>query len=444
MTRFNIDEQTFRDLNVFNHGSTSNSIYSIFKNTRTIGARERLEKMMRNPSSDIEELTLRRDSIAFFHQYKINLDIRNEEFDLISFYLKFDKRNSKSNIIDAVYDFITRNSSNDYYIIKTGLKYLIKFARYILEFIEEHSERNPPEYIVTIFERITIIIEKGMLKDAILLDESKLKFFQVNRLDHAFRGKENGNMNELLQLAYELDIFENIALLTARVGLTFPVYDEADSLKVTIKGLFHPGIANAVKNDIVFDKDENIVFLTGSNMAGKSSLLKSLGLVVYLAHLGFPVPAETARVTIFNGLITTINLSDDINKGLSHYYSEVKRVKEVSLMLAESDNVFIIFDELFRGTNVKDAFDASLLIISELSFVKNSAFFISTHIVELADELKKYNNISFRYLDTFFKNNKPVFTYQLMDGVSKERLGMYIVENEGIVDIIRRSCEKSV
>lgn len=443
MSEFNIDEQTLRDLNVFNEGASSNSIYNIFKYTRTLGGRERLAELMRNPSSDINEITLRRDALAFFHQYKINFDIRNEEFDLISFYLKFDKRRSKSNIIDAVYDFATRNSSNDYYIIKTGLKYLISFARYILKFIAEHSKTDTPEYLVTIFERITDIIQNGMLKDAILLNEYHLKFFQVNKLDSAFRGIERENMNELLQLAYELDVFENVAIVASKIGLTFPVYEESDNFKVAINGLFHPGISNAVKNDVFIDKDQNVLFLTGSNMAGKSSLLKSLGIVIYLAHLGFPVPATAVKTTIFNGLITTINLPDNTNEGLSHYYSEVRRVKDVSLKLVEKDKIFVIFDELFRGTNVKDAFDASLLIISELSFVRNSAFFISTHIVELADELARFKNISFKYLDTFFKDGKPVFTYRLAEGVSKERIGMYIVQNEGIVDIIRESYKNT-
>lgn len=443
MSNFTIDKQTLKDLNIFNEGTSSNSIYNIFKYTRTLGARERLTEIMNNPSSSIEEITLRRDAIAFFYRHKINLDIRNEEFDLISFYLKFDKRRSKNNIIDAVADFINRNSSNDYYIIKTGLKYLIKFARYAIAFIDENSKDDLPDYLNTVFERIRTIVEQGVLKNAMVLDENRLKFFQVNKFDHAFRGPEKANMAELLSLAYELDIFENIAIVAAKMGLTFPEYEESDDLKVSIKGLFHPGILNAVKNDMVFDKDQNIVFLTGSNMAGKSSLLKSLGIVIYLSHLGFPVPATKFKTTIFKGLITTINLPDDLNEGLSHYYSEVKRVKEVSLKLVESDRIFVIFDELFRGTNVKDAFDASLLIISELSFVQNSAFFISTHIVELADELRKFNNISFRYLDTFFDNNKPVFTYKLTEGVSKERLGMYIVQNEGIVDIIRESFKRT-
>lgn len=79
------------------------------------------------------------------------------------------------------------------------------------------------------------------------------------------------------------------------------------------------------------------------------------------------MPADAMETTVFNGLVTTINLPDNINQGLSHYYTEVKRVKEVAESLLHRDKLFIIFDELFRGTNVKDAFDGSSLIIAELS-----------------------------------------------------------------------------
>ncbi len=439
---FTIDNQTLKDLNIFDE--SSNSVFNMFKSTRTIGARERLREMMLKPSADIKELTLRKDAIKFFYDRKIILDIRNEELDLIEFYLKSDKRKSKSNLIDAVADYLTRNSSNDFYIIKTGLKYLIKLAKCISGFIKDNTSEETPEYLSVLFEKMTSIIEDGLLKEAKLADEYNLQFLKINKFDQAFRGKEKKNIHMFLQFVYELDVFEGIASVAAKKGLSFPVYDESNCLQFNLEGLFHPGISNPVKNNVVFDGNQNIVFLTGSNMAGKSSLLKSIGVTVYLAHIGFPVPADAMKTTIFNGLISTINLPDDINNGLSHYYSEVKRVKEVSQKLLEKDKMFVVFDELFRGTNVKDAFDASLLIISELSFIKNSAFFISTHIVELAEELKIYENISFSCLDTFFKDGNPVFTYKLTNGVSKERLGMFIVLNEGIVEVIRQAAGASV
>lgn len=150
------------------------------------------------------------------------------------------------------------------------------------------------------------------------------------------------------------------------------------------------------------------------------------------------------QTTVFNGLVTTINLPDNINSGLSHYYSEVKRVKDVAEMLLENKRMFVIFDELFRGTNVKDAFDGSSLIISELSGIKNSAFVISTHIVELAAELQGIANISFHYLETYFENQKPVFSYVLKEGVSTGALGMYIVRNEGIVELLKQAATNSM
>ncbi|HMI04218.1 MAG TPA: hypothetical protein VK541_17145 [Pedobacter sp.] len=439
MNGFIIDQQTLRDLNVFSE--TSNSVFHIFKGTRTLGGREKLREMMSNPSTDIDLLTRRSEAIRYFSDRKLVIDIRNEELDLIEFYLKSTKRKSKGNLIDAVSDYVTRNSSNDYYIIKTGLKYLLRLTRYMQQLIEDNQTEQLPDYLNTVFIRINEIITNGLLAQTSKLNENNLKFYQVNWLDGTFRGKEKESIREMLQLVYELDVFEYVSLTAINRGFCFPKYTSELNLKFNVTGLFHPGIKNPVKNDVAFDRNKNMVFLTGSNMAGKSSLLKSLGLAIYLSHIGFPVPADAMETTIFNGLITTINLPDNINDGLSHYYSEVKRVKEVALTLTENDRMFVIFDELFRGTNVKDAFDASLLIISELAFIRNSAFFISTHIVELAAELQKQENLSFQYMETFFENDKPVFTYKLAAGISTERLGMYIVLNEGIVDAIRKAVK---
>jgi len=171
-------------------------------------------------------------------------------------------------------------------------------------------------------------------------------------------------------------------------------------------------------------------------MAGKSTFLKSVGLCCYLAHLGFPVPASKMETSVFSGLITTINLSDDVTKGYSHFYSEVKRVKNTALSIKEKKKILAIFDELFRGTNVKDAYDASLMITSAFAKIKQCAFFISTHIVEIAEELKNEGNIVFKYFESDVVNETPIYSYKLVNGVSAERHGLRIVKNEKIVEIL--------
>jgi DNA mismatch repair ATPase MutS len=177
-------------------------------------------------------------------------------------------------------------------------------------------------------------------------------------------------------------------------------------------------------------------------MAGKSTFLKSVGLMIYLSHIGFPVPAKKLKTSVYNGIVTTINLSDNLNLGYSHFYSEVNRIKETILKIKEKEKLFIIFDELFRGTNVKDAFDASLLIIKSFAKIPNSTFFISTHITEVADKIKDISNIHFRFFDSKLINNVPTYAYKLENGISYERMGMYILKHEKIIEILDSITEQ--
>src|SRR5690606_32753041 len=152
---------------------------------------------------------------------------------------------------------------------------------------------------------------------------------------------------------------------------------------------------------------KNVVFLTGANMAGKSTFMKSFGIAIYLAHMGFPVPATEMTFSVRDGLYTSINVPDNINEGYSHFYAEVLRVKMVAEAVANAKNMVIIFDELFKGTNVKDAYEATVAVTAAFAEHHNCAFIISTHIMEAADELKQYNNFQFVYLPTIMQGNTP-------------------------------------
>jgi len=178
-------------------------------------------------------------------------------------------------------------------------------------------------------------------------------------------------------------------------------------------------------------------------MAGKSTFLKAFGVAVFLAHLGFPVPAVSMRTGVFNGLFSTINIADDLNKGYSHFYSEVLRVKTVAEKINRTGNMVVIFDELFRGTNVKDAHDATLAIISAFAKVQGSVFLVSSHIMEVTEQLHTVGNIRFGYFHTVIDGKTPVYSYCLREGVTEERLGMLIIENEKIIEIIEGRLQGS-
>ncbi|MBE0653872.1 MAG: hypothetical protein IH594_08745, partial [Bacteroidales bacterium] len=127
---------------------------------------------------------------------------------------------------------------------------------------------------------------------------------------------------------------------------------------------------------------------------------------------------------------------DNLSKGYSYFYSEVMRVKEAARSLKKYRRTLVIFDELFRGTNVKDAFDGSLLVIKGLLNWPQSVFLLSTHLIELARELQAHELISFSYFDSEVKNGKPWFSYQLKEGISDERLGLLILKNEKIDQLL--------
>ncbi len=172
-------------------------------------------------------------------------------------------------------------------------------------------------------------------------------------------------------------------------------------------------------NDLQITPDSNIIFLTGANMAGKSTFMKSLGIALYLAHTGLPVAASEMEFSVRDGIFTTINLPDDLSLGYSHFYAEVLRVKKVASQLSMNRNLFIIFDELFRGTNVKDAYEATVALTAAFAKRHNCMFVVSTHIIEAGETLKQQcHNINFTYLPTRMEGNNPVYTYRLEKGIT--------------------------
>jgi DNA mismatch repair ATPase MutS len=225
-------------------------------------------------------------------------------------------------------------------------------------------------------------------------------------------------------------------------NFSLPGFTSNDETAFETEDCFHPLLPDAVPNSFKFEHPSTLAFLTGPNMSGKSTFLKTLGVLTYFAHLGLPVPAKKLVIPVFNGLFTTINLSDSISQGFSHFYSEVNRLKEMSSSLKNSKKLVVILDELFRGTNVKDAQEGTHMIIDMLSKIKGSLFFISTHILEVAENLEEDPLMKFICFESGLKNGSPVYDYKLKPGISAERVGMQIIEDAGIVKILSEIIKK--
>jgi DNA mismatch repair ATPase MutS len=165
--------------------------------------------------------------------------------------------------------------------------------------------------------------------------------------------------------------------------------------------------------------------------------MKSVGIALYLAHMGFPVAAGGMDFSVREGLYSSINVADNISLGYSHFYAEVVRVKQAAVAAASGKRLLLMFDELFKGTNVKDAYDGTLAVTEAFAGYRACLFIVSTHIIEVGEALRKHSNIHCAYMPTIMDGATPRYTYRLQEGITEDRQGMMIIQNERILELIQ-------
>jgi DNA mismatch repair protein MutS len=246
------------------------------------------------------------------------------------------------------------------------------------------------------------------------------------------------NILELLDIYSQLDAWYGMAQAVKQYGLVFPEFISTDQPLVTAKQLYHILLPQPVAYDISLNPESNFLFLSGANMAGKSTFIKSVGAAVFLAHIGMGVPAQEMQLSLFDGLLSNINVTDNISKGESFFYNEVQRIKATVNKINDGRKWLILIDELFKGTNVQDAMKCSQTVIEGLLKIKNSLFILSTHLYEIGDSLKQYPNISFNYFETTVVGDQLHFSYQLKQGISNDRIGYLILKKEGVIELLQK------
>jgi hypothetical protein len=215
---------------------------------------------------------------------------------------------------------------------------------------------------------------------------------------------------------------------------TFPEINEEKTGTFEVLLLGHPLIKREVRvcNDFSFDKENEIVIITGSNMSGKSTFLRSAGINLCLAYAGAPVNAVSFKTSLFE-LFTCIKVSDSVIDGISYFYAEVTRLKQ---LLDEFNNgnsfqKFFLIDEIFKGTNNRERLTGSRAFIKKLSELKGTGF-ITTHdleLVNLANENSSIVNFHFR---EEIVNNKMEFDYKIHTGPCPTTNALKIMELSGL------------
>ncbi len=172
-------------------------------------------------------------------------------------------------------------------------------------------------------------------------------------------------------------------------------------------------------------------------MAGKTVFIKAVATAVFLAHIGMGIPATEANIPLFDEVFSSINIADNLHKGESFFLAEILRLKELGKILQSGKKVFAVMDELFRGTKLKDAMDCTLSTIELLAQWGSSFFILTSHIAELYNELKNNRHMQFLYFGSANINNEIIFNYKLKEGFTGERLGLTILKNTGLPELLK-------
>ena len=436
---FIVDKQTLDDLNIF--GKQRGAIYNIFNNTQTRGGALLLEEMFNYPLSDAARIDQRMAIISYFQEQKLQFPFPIESFDAIEHYLENTDERSKlaleqDNLQRKLKHIIGADTEFDE--LHKGVLAVLDVYNRLEDFLNTISGSVANAWQAEVYAMRQLLSDPQLTFIKEEENNRKLTYTKVSEYDKLLRFGSRDKIKKLLYHVYSMDVYISIANIANTKGFVFPEILHTGENIVDIEGMYHPNLSNPVSNQIRIDPHSNVIFLTGANMAGKSTFMKTLGVTIFLAHMGFPVPAKKMSFCVQQGLFTTINLSDNLDMGFSHFYTEVLRLKKVAEQAGKTQRLVIIFDELFRGTNVKDAFDATVVIAEAFANRKDCTFILSTHIIEAANVLKeKCSNINFIYFPTIMKVHTPAYTYKLAKGITNDRHGMMIIDNENIIGILK-------
>lgn len=433
-----IDAVTLKDLSVFN--GELNVFDLIDQTTSHLGA-ARLKQYLQRPPQDYGSLMDIQDAVKYWERHEAEWDSSISNGTLVmlkDFFESSDglhyKPSSWMFSIDAALQRIF--NKNAYSLLQFSVFHLIDLAKGLQQILNIEDAHTPVlvQQARAVFE--TFLSHK-VSRELLTLDRQSA----LRALMHAgYHGRRQLKkfVTTLFEQFANMDCWHAMAKAGKQLGFTMPVISWDEQVSLSAKGLFHPLLKQAVPYDIELGKDKHMLFLTGANMSGKSTLLRSLGVSALLAHIGMGVPAREYRISFLEGIITNMQVEDNIFKGESYFFAEVQRMKITAQKIQQSTRHLVLMDELFKGTNVHDAYECSKAVIRHLILHKHNLLALSTHLYELYDELKQEPGIAFRYCNTNIDTaGNYTFTYELKEGVSNDKIGFLVLQHEGILEILK-------
>ena len=245
------------------------------------------------------------------------------------------------------------------------------------------------------------------------------------------------------KMVAKLDVMIAFATVTEENNYTRPIITPDKEVKI-IEGR-HPVVEKVlngefVSNDIIFTKDKYVELITGPNMAGKSTYMRQMAMIVIMAQIGCFVPARKAYLPVFDKIFTRIGASDDLVSGESTFMVEMKEANRA--ILGATEHSLILFDELGRGTATYDGISLAQAIIEYIHDNIKAITFFSTHYHELTSLEEHKAHIKNVHVSAHEENGVITFLHKVKDGSVDKSYGIHVAKLAQLPDsLIKRADE---
>ena len=432
------DKTTLHDLSIFNHEEEF-SVFDKLNFTRTTGGREKLRQIFNKSLSDIDSIKNVQKTLQLILANKEHWPLLVSNGTVMMIYKFYESSIDEpparpTSITAYLYKLL---HGPDFSLIKYSIGHAFDFIKGMQQIVKVFLNEDTPLNLKKVLQKAQVLIERHQFHSISKFEKpSDLSNHEMLAFAYYIRYHYKQNFLELVDIFSLLDAWYGMAVAVNELKLSFPVFISSEEPVLKAKELYHILLHEPVAYDVELNQNHNFIFLTGANMAGKSTFIKAVGSAVFLAHIGLGVPAESMELSLFDGLLSNINVVDNIVKGESYFYNEVQRIKNTILKVNDGRKWLILIDELFKGTNVEDAMKCSTVVIEGLIKIKRSLFILSTHLYQIGENLKGYPNIDFKYFETEVTDGNLIFNYQLKDGVSNDRLGYLILKKEKVIELL--------
>jgi len=258
-----------------------------------------------------------------------------------------------------------------------------------------------------------------------------------------WKSKNKAFLKSWAEVVSEFEVLNSLAgFCYSNPSYTFPEIVEKNNY-LHFESLGHPLIDSKkrVCNDFHSEGHGNIVMITGSNMGGKSTFLRTVGVNLVLSLAGAPCCAKKGQVSNLS-LYTSMRTQDSLKEGISSFYAELSRIEEMLKLMGKSHNIYFLLDEMFKGTNSEDRHKGGFSLINQISKLKTSGI-IATHDIKLSKLSGNKMLVTNYSFNSEIKNDSMHFSYRLQPGICNDFNASELMKKSGINILSNISDERS-